>query len=406
MKTAALLAPEQALRIILDQIEPLGSERLALREAYGRLLSEEIFAGENLPQFDCSAMDGYAVRAQDTTGALLDSPSALRLVGEQSAGKSDATPVSPHSAVRIMTGAPLPPGADAVVMVEDTSCSDGLVYSYREVSAGVNVRRAGEDVGADSRVLSRGVRLGAAEMGLLAALGRAIVPVYRRPTVALITTGDEIVAVSERPGPGQIRDANQYSLLGQVLACGAAVTLCERVPDDPAVLRRAVTTAAARADLVITSGGVSVGDYDFVKDVLGELGEILFWQVAIKPGQPLAFGQIAGKPLFGLPGNTVSSMVTFDLFVRPALLQLAGSTALGHPLVSGQVMQFIRHAPGRREYVRATATWHQGCYLARPTGDQGPGRISSMLGANSYIIVPETCGDLSAGEMVEIMLFS
>lgn len=399
------MSPDAALEIILSSTPRLGKEVIALGDALGRVLAEDIRADGDLPPFDNSAMDGYAVLAADTVGAAKDSSRELRVIAEAPAGVMVSEEVVPGTAVRIMTGAPVPRGADSVIMVEDTERHEGAVRILREVGQGWNVRPAGEDVSRGELVLRSGVRVRPAEMGMLAALGKAQVAVYTKPRVAVITSGNELVDVSESPGPGQIRNSNQYSLAGQVLHAGAEVSLTARVIDERDELERVLTSAAEVSDLIIVSGGVSVGDYDFVKETLAKLGEMRFWKVAVKPGKPLAYGRIGDVPLFGLPGNPVSSMVTFDLFVRPAIGRMMGLESEPYTTVSGSVTCDVRHKPGVREFVRATTIWENGRYVATPAGMQGSGRLSSMVGANSYIVIPEKAGDVASGQDLQIIFF-
>lgn len=399
-----LLNPDRALEIILNSVSPVGKEQVALRDALGRVLSDDVRSDLDLPPFDNSAMDGYAVVARDTSGASRNTPKSLEVIAEQPAGRPVTKSVVPGTAIRIMTGAPLPQGADAVVIVEHTEARHSRVIVYVEAAVGANIRRSGEDVRRDELVLRAGDRIGPAEMGMLGALGHASVGVYRRPIVAIITTGDELVDISETPGPGKIRDSNQYSVLGQTLRAGGEVSIQRRSTDEREELARILAEAADSSDLIITTGGVSVGAYDFVKETLARLGEINFWKVAIKPGKPLAYGRINGKPIFGLPGNSVSSMVTFDLFVRPALMRLSGRRATGLTVVKANVSQALKHEKGRREFVRATTKWENDGFVATPTGRQGSGRLSSMLGANSYIVVGESTEGLTAGDTADVIL--
>lgn len=405
MHDNAPMSPDTALEIILSSTTTLGTEPVALGDALGRVVAEDVRAAGDLPPFDNSAMDGYAVLAADTVGAEKDSPRELTVIAEAPAGVMVSEEVVSGTAVRIMTGAPVPTGADAVIMVEDTERSGDAVRILREVGRGWNVRPAGEDVTRGELVLRSGVHIRPAEMGMLAALGKPEVRVYRKPRVAVITSGNELVDVSESPGPGQIRNSNQYSLTGQALLAGAEVSLTARVIDERDELERVLSSASETSDLIIVSGGVSVGDYDFVKDTLAKLGEIRFWKVAVKPGKPLAYGHVGGVPLFGLPGNPVSSMVTFDIFVRPAIGRMMGLDSSPLRTVSASAACEIRHKPGVREFVRAMTVWENDRYVATPAGVQGSGRLSSMVNANSYIVIPEDRDNVAAGDTLQVMLF-
>ena len=405
MKNDTPLSLEEALDIILSSTPSRGTVKVALRDALGRVLAEDIHADEDLPPFNNSAMDGYAVIAEDTRGASKDNPRKLKVIAEAPAGTVVTQQIVPGTAVRIMTGAPVPDGADAVVMVEETESRDSEVLIYRETKQGFNIRPSGEDVRRDELVIQAGKRIRPSEVGMLAALGKAEVTVFRKPRVAIITSGNELVDASEHPGPGQIRDSNQYSLFSQVLNVGAEVSVLNRVIDEKEEMERVLSSAVETSDLIIASGGVSVGDYDFVKETLAKLGDIRFWKVEIKPGKPTVYGSLKGKPLFGLPGNPVSSMVTFDLFVRPAIMRMMGIESAPYKMVSGAVTQDIRHKLGRREFIRATTTWSDDGYIAAPTGMQGSGRLSSMVNANSYIIVPEEMENVAAGENLQVILF-
>ena len=400
-----MLNPDAALEIILSSVPRLEAERIPLRDCLGRVLAEDVRADDDIPPFDNSAMDGFAVIAEDTQGASKENPRRLRIIADQPAGVVITEPVTPGDAVKIMTGAPIPPGANAIVVVEDTDSQGGEVIVYREAPLGANVRRAGEDVRRGQVVLRTGARIGPAEMGMLASVGVTEVPVFRKPRAAIITTGDELVDASARPGPGQIRNGNQYSLLGEALQASAEVSLLERVRDDKAEIEQALTRAAASSDLVIVCGGVSVGEHDYVKDVLAKLGEMRFWQVSMKPGKPLVFGHIDSKPVFGLPGNPVSCMVTFDIFVRPAIQRMTGAEEGGLVVVSGILTDDVRHKPDRRDFVRAVTVWTEDGYSARPIPKHSSGMLSSMVEANSYAVIREGTGDAHAGDRVEIMLF-
>lgn len=400
-----LTSVDLAVQTILDTVPRVLTEVVPLSTGLERLLAQDVLAACDLPTFDNSAMDGYALRSRDTAGASPENSVRLDVRGEQPAGADRVLLIDAGSAVRIMTGAPMPRGADSVVMLEEARECGGGIGLCREVCCGENVRYTGEDVRKGKLVLSAGRRIGAAEVGMLAALGVAEAEVFRRPRVAVITTGTELVGVDGAPARGQIRDINRYTLTAQVVQAGCEVSYLARIVDEGDELERAIREAAGVSDVIITSGGVSVGDYDLVKDILASLGRILFWGVAIKPGKPLAYGHIGNCPVFGLPGNPVSSMVAFDVFVRPALLRMAGADEPGCNTVSGVLDGNIRHKKGRREFVRAACSWSGERYRVVPTGDQGSARMSSMLGANSYIVVPEDCSGICSGGTVSILLW-
>lgn len=399
------LHPDQALTTILESVLMIERNWEYLTDCLGRILAEDIYAGEDIPGYDSATMDGFAITAADSKGADVR-PCELRVVAEQPVGKVRSTSVGSGDAVWIMTGAPIPTGANAVVIREDAISEDVKVTIRSEVVEGDNVRHSGEDVKREELVMCQGTRIGPAELGMLAALGYETVPVYRRPRVAIITTGDEIIDVSERPEIGQVRDVNHYSLLGQVLSCGATVSMTERMPDEHSALERVLAIAVDASDVIITSGGVSAGKYDTVRGVLHELGELGFWRVAVKPGNPFTYGHLARKPFFGLSGNPVSSLVAFDLFVRPALRRMAGEVEVRWPIVSGILLDDLQHTPGVREFVCARVRWDdaRNTYIVTSTGAQGSDRLSSILGANCYAILPAECSDAKAGEQVSIML--
>ncbi|HNX49124.1 MAG TPA: molybdopterin molybdotransferase MoeA, partial [Thermoanaerobaculaceae bacterium] len=322
-----MLTAGEALAAILERVGPLGGEERALDDALGRVLADELTASHDLPPFANSAMDGFAVRAADVVSATAEVPARLRVLADVPAGSVAGVAVAPGTCLRIMTGAGLPAGADTVVPVEHTTAGPGWVEVARPARSGANVRRAGEDVRAGEIALCRGAVLRAAELGLLAAMGRPYVRVHRAPMVAVVTTGDELVESSQTPGPGQIRDANIHSLCAQVWAVGATPMPVPRVRDTREAVQSALVQAWAGADVVVTNGGVSVGEWDHVKAVLEDLGaEPVFWGVKQKPGRPMAFWAWDGKPVFGLPGNPVSCMVCFEEYVRPALRRMMGFT--------------------------------------------------------------------------------
>ncbi|MFQ5466450.1 MAG: gephyrin-like molybdotransferase Glp, partial [Thermodesulfobacteriota bacterium] len=358
------------------------------------------------PPWDNSAMDGYAVRREDAPGASKDSPARLKVIYDLPAGSTPGGPVGAGEAVRIMTGAPVPEGADAVVMVERTEKAGGDgVLLFEEPGPWQNIRRAGEDFAAGAVVIRPGAVVRPAEIAMLATTGVASLSVYKRPKVAIISTGDELVDIDEAPGPGKIPDSNGYTLSALVAEAGAEAARLGIARDDRASLTEKLT-AARSADIILSSGGVSVGDYDFVKDVLEEMGSTMrFWKVAMKPGKPLAFGVIGGKPAFGLPGNPVSSMVAFEQFVRPVILKLSGRTDIFRAVLRATLTGDLKTKPGRMNFVRAEMSFTDEGFTATPLTGQGSGVISTMVKANCYVIVPADCKGFRAGETVRVQPF-
>ncbi|HZO91788.1 MAG TPA: gephyrin-like molybdotransferase Glp [Chthonomonadaceae bacterium] len=403
---------EEALEAILRSARRLPSERVPLLESLGRVLAEDIAADINVPPFDNSAVDGYAVRAADTAGATPEAPVLLRTLADVPAGELARETVTEGTAARVMTGAPMPPGADAMVMVEDTRpAGAGQVAILEAAQPNQHIRQAGEDVRRGEVVLRAGACIRAAEIAMLATMGRASVPTVRPPRVAVISTGDEVVDIEEgvAPPPGKIRDSNRYALAALVREAGAVLHSITHIPDDLAATEAALRACAdpvGGADVLVTAGGVSVGDRDFVKPALERLGRLDLWRVAMKPGKPLAFGSIGKALFFGLPGNPVSAMVTFELFVRPALWKMAGrdESELARPQVQAVVLEDVPHAPGRREYVRAVTATEGGRFVTRPTGAQGSGILHSMTRANSLLIVPQDSPGIPAGETATVLL--
>lgn len=404
---------EEALAAVLAKIEALPGERVPLLEAQGRVLLEDVVADIDNPPFDNSAVDGYAVRAADTAGASAEKPILLQEIGEVPAGQAATEPVTPGTCARVMTGAPMPEGADAMVMVEDTQRTEQGVAILQAATAGDHVRLRANDIEAGRTVLTAGTRIGAAEIAMLAAVGQAEMFCVRRPRVAVFSTGDELVDVSLTPGAGQIRDTNRFMLAALVREAGGDLHSAHHLPDDPDVTEAAFRACAGLdgsepADVVVTSGGVSVGDRDFVKPALEKMGRLDLWRVRMKPGKPLAFGYLSGQqgdiPFFGLPGNPVSTMVTFELFVRPALWKMMGRTDMARPSVSAVLTDSIDHIPGRREYIRASLAWTGTGWEASSTGAQGSGVLTSLLGANALLIVPEDSRGLKAGDTVEALV--
>jgi len=410
----APITVEEALETVLARFAPLEGEEVSLLEALGRVLAEEITAGEDIPPFQNSAMDGYAVRGEEVAGAHRDAPVRLRVIGEVAAGATADAAVEPGTAIRIMTGAPLPPGADTVVPFEQTDEGDaalgmeeGWVRVLAPLRPGANIRQAGEDVRQGEWVLERGTRLRPQEIGLLASLGRPRVSVTRSPRVAILATGDELVEADEPLAPGKIRNSNAYSNCAQVLKYGGEPLKLPIARDHfEEISARIDEGLAAGVDLFITSGGVSVGEYDLVKKVLASRGTMAFWRVRMQPGRPMAFGEISGVPLLGLPGNPVSSMVSFILFVRPALLKMQGQRALRKPEVVATLLEDAQALRDRPRFLRAIVEQEQdGRYAARLTGPQGAGILSSMVRANGLAIIPESAYPAArAGTTVRVMM--
>lgn len=412
----ALISVDDALTEILSHVRPLEPERVPILEAFGRVLAEDIVSDIEIPPFDNSAMDGYAVQYGDLAGATAESPVRLVVVGSVAAGRVADTSVEPGTAIRIMTGAPIPPGSDAVVPFEDTSDFDrskaarlaepaGEIDVRCPVGRGDHVRPAGEDVRRGELVLERGRFIRPQETGLLASLGRDAVLVHRRPRVAILATGDELLEVHEPLEPGKIRNSNEYTNAALVTRTGGIPLRLGIARDTTADLTTKIREGMQKgADLFLTSGGVSVGDYDVVKDVLGTEGEMQFWQVRMKPGKPLAFGMLPGPiPLIGLPGNPVSAMVSFEQFARPAILRMLGHADLAKPAVRA-VMDDPLTNSGRRGFVRVVVTWRDGDYHARTTGEQGSGVLTSMAKANGLAIVPEGTREVEAGSRLAVQM--
>ena len=400
-----MISVDEALERILEGIEPLGLERIPVTEALGRVLGEDVCSSLLIPPKDNSAMDGYALRSEDTRGAGSGSPRVLKVIGDLPAGSTFTGCVERGQAVRIMTGAPIPSGADAVVMKEYTEAQGDEVRVFKEVKEGENIRRAGEDVRPGEVVIKRGTAISPSEMGMIASLGLPFVTVYQRPRVSILSTGSELVEPGEEGGEGKIYNSNGYSLYGQVLSTGAIPSYIGIAGDERDSLREKLSLALKAGDVVVTSGGVSVGDYDFVKDALKELeGEMMFWKVAIKPGKPLAFGRVGGKPLFGLPGNPVSSMVIFEEFVRPALLKMMGRERIYRRVMEAILAEDVKKSPGRRHFIQATIEERDGTLYARPLKARGSGILSSLVKADGLLVIDEDVTHMEAGSRVRVQL--
>jgi molybdopterin molybdotransferase len=388
-----------ARRLILDQIKPLGAEQVLLLAATGRILAEGVAATCDLPHYDVSAMDGFAVHAADVRPGV-----PLKITGYIPAGGRPTPAVTAGCAVKIMTGAALPAGCDAVVPVEETREADGRVEILAPVARRQHIRFRGEDVAAGAPVLPAGTLIGPPAISLLATLGRIMVPVYRRARVAIVSTGDELVEPGGLPEPGQVVNANAYSLAAAVQGGGAEPVLLGIARDEKESHRR-LFAAGLECDALITSAGVSAGDRDLVREVLDELGvESRFWKIAMKPGGPTAFGLRGRVPVFSLPGNPVSTMVTFETLVRPALLSMMGHRRVLRPLYRGILQEEVRKPAGKTLFLRVAVTERDGAYLVRPCGDQRTGILSTMLRAGGLALLPDTASSLPAGSTVDLLL--
>jgi len=399
-----LTSIEDARETVLARAGALSAEPVALDDALGRILAADISALDDVPGFDNSAMDGFAVLAGDTAGSGPDRPRRLRVVDESRAGRPAAGGLRSGEAIAISTGAMVPAGADAVVMVENTERQGDAVSILAEVRPGTAIRRAGEDVRSGSQVLAAGVELRAAELGVLAAVGHGSVSCARRPRVALMVTGDELVEPGSALGPGQIRNSNAYAVAALARESGAEVTAVEIVRDDRAASRAALERGLD-GDVLIVSGGVSVGEHDHVRPALESLGvEQLFWGVSLRPGKPTFFGIAPGGALvFALPGNPVSAMVTFLLFVRPALLAMQGAEP-GAERLSARFAADYEKVRGRAEAIRVRLEAGEGGWIATPTGSQGSHVLTSMLGADGLAMAPTDLDVVRAGEPIDVEL--
>ena len=390
-----LISIEEGRRRVLEAVRPLAAERVALADARGRVLAEDVTSAIDVPPFDSSAMDGYALVAGPAR--------QLALAGESRAGHPHEPELEQGTAVRISTGAAVPRGATAVIPVERTSETDGRV-EVEETAEGANIRRAGEDMRAGDVVLARGTLLGPAELGVAASVGRAELECARRPRVSLLVTGDELVEPGHPLGPGQIYSSNGFALAGQITAAGAELVRRASVPDSAEATHAAIEQALFRADVLIASGGVSIGPHDHVKGALRELGvEERFWGVSLRPGKPTWFGTRADVLAFGLPGNPVSAMVTFQLFVRPALAALQGADPAA-ARARATLDEAVERNPKREQAVRVRLTHADDGLHALTTGEQGSHMLTSMLGADGLALVAAGDGEVAAGERVEVLL--
>jgi molybdopterin molybdotransferase len=405
--TTAMLSVSEALARVLADFHPLESEIVAAESAVGRVLAEPVRASINLPPFPNSSMDGYAVRAKDVAAATADAPVALSVVGDIPAGVAPTVEVRAGTAARIMTGAQMPPGADAVIPVEATDDSratmgaggqmPSAVRVLKSVDKGAYVRYVGEDVRAGDEVLAAGVMVRPYDLGVLTALGVGRVPVVRRPRVGILSTGDELVDIDQTPGAGQIRNVNGYTLAALVRKYGGEpVSLGVARDQFEDVHQKLLTAVEQNLNLIISSAGVSVGAYDVVKMAVEREGALNFWKVNMRPGKPLVYGQVRGIPFFGLPGNPVSAIVGFEIFVRPALLKLGGRGRLQKPVVKATLSETL-HSDGRESYLRAVVTRENGGYTVRSAGGQGSNIVSALAHSNAFLILPEGVTEAQAG---------
>ena len=395
--TDTFLSVDEARERILAAVKPLAPVSIGLAEAHGLVTAEDVASQVDVPGFDNSAFDGYALRAADVGGARAGAGVSLQVVGEVAAGHAGDLHIDAGTAARIMTGAPIPPGADAVLPFEDTDgvhwaqkpgTGNGQVHVLESADVGENIRRRGGDVAMGDVVAPEGRLLDAAHIGVLASVDVTDVRVHRRARVAILPTGDEIVEVGEPMAPGQVRNSNAWGLTALAERYGAIVRRLPIAPDTEADLRSAIRQGRD-ADLLVTIGGVSMGDYDLVRNVIDSAGRMNFWQINMRPGKPLAFGEIEGTPVIGLPGNPVSSMVCFELFVRPALLKLMGHAKLENPIVRPRALEPMRSSIGKRTYVRVAVRRDNGELVCAPAGEQDSFRLTSMTQGNGLAVVPE-----------------
>ncbi|HVB78850.1 MAG TPA: gephyrin-like molybdotransferase Glp [Candidatus Binataceae bacterium] len=400
-----MISADEALQLVLENVMPLGIERAPILGALGRVLAEEIRSPRDIPGFDNSAMDGYAVRAADVAHASASSPVRLGVLGTVAAGAMPAARVEAGTAMRTMTGAPVAAGADAIVPVEQTRAGSGdTVEILSAAQARAFIRPRGEDLREGELAMEGGKRLGAANLGMLASLNRAMVDVYRCPRVAIVATGDELVDVDQAPAGAQVVNSSAYALAGAVREAGGEPVILKVARDRPEEIRARLTEAFA-FDAVLSTGGVSVGQFDHVKGALDELGvRQLFHGVAQRPGRPLKFGLAGGRPIFGLPGNPVSTMVCFYLYGRPALLKMGGRSDLGLPRVAVRCAVDIGTAKNLTEFVRVRLRREGGELYATPTGNQGSGILSSLARADALLIGPSDATVLKAGAQATVLV--
>ncbi len=400
-----LIPVDEARVRVLDSVSPLAPLQLALTDAHGCVSAEDVVAAESLPAFASSAMDGFAVRASDVAGATPQRPAELKIVGQALIGFRPETTVGGGEAVAIATGAPIPSGADTIVPIENADVQEEIVRLVEAAPAGRHVRPVGEDVTEGTVLVERGKRLGGPELGLLANAGHATPLVHPRPRVVVLSTGDELISPTEAPDFGQIRDSNAYTLFGALREAGAIPVLAGIIRDDPESLKQTVVDHLIQADAFISSGGVSVGERDVVKAAFFRRGDIDFYKVAMQPGMPQGFGHIEGKPYFGLPGNPVSVFVSFELFVRPAMLKMMGRTQLDRPEVTATLATEVSGPKAKMQYARVVVERGDEGWMATPTGGRGSNLISTVARANGLAMIPPGTETAPAGSQVQVMVF-
>lgn len=392
-----MISFEEAQRIVLEAVPTLGTEKISLAQAAGRVLGQSIVAKENLPLLPTATVDGFALAFEGDT-------LTFRIVGEIAAGHFEPLTLSPGTAVRIMTGAVVPPGAEAVAMVEHTTEDNGIVRLHRPPSLGENISPIGSDVQAGQTVLEKGTVLGPAEIGLLAAVGATEFAVHRQPRVGVLSTGDELVEPDVSPPAGAVRDSNRYALMAAIEEAGGIAVDLGIARDSTSYPMQRIKDALAQVDILLTSGGVSRGAYDWVKPALAQIGQIHFGSVATKPGKPLTFATSGDKQLFGLPGFPVSSLVTFELYVRPAMLKMQGRHSIHRPTIRVLTEESLRPDAERLEFKRAVAHWTDGRLWARTTGPQASSRLLSLAGANALLVIPAGTAPIEEGTEVNAIL--
>jgi len=400
-----LIPVDDARARVLEAIAPLAPLQLPLTEAHGCVSAEDVIATHSLPSFPSSAMDGFAVRSSDVAEATPERPAELKVVGRAMIGHRPEQVVGGGEAIAIATGAPIPAGADTVVPIENAQVHGEVVRLLEAAAAGRHVRPVGEDVAEGTVLVEQGKRLGAPELGLLANAGHATPLVHPRPRVVVLSTGDELVPPTESPEYGQVRDSNAYTIFGALREAGAMPVLAGIVKDDADSLKQTVLDFLIQADAFISSGGVSVGERDVVKAAFFRRGDIDFYKVAMQPGMPQGFGQIEGKPYFGLPGNPVSVFVSLELFVRPAMLKMMGRTQLDRPQVRATLTADVAGPVGKMQYARVIVERGDDGWIATPTGGRGSNLISTVSRANGLAMVPPGTQSAPAGSRVQVMVF-